>query len=149
MNVNKSWLKTTEFSDSICIWININYPLVIRGMDIASTDAGTALPSFRGGLYVESSMVDAHSFLWILLTGLFSLGEILWKHLQDISRGGDFHGITPISLIKSYGFYFRVGEIFGKKVISQKTMKLHPHKNFHGYSTAVSSNINDTHSCQH
>ena len=34
--------------------------------------------------------------------------------------GGNFHDITPISLKKSYGFYFYVGEIFAKKAISQK-----------------------------
>ena len=31
------------------------------------------------------------------------------KCLQDISRGGNFHDTTPISFIKAYGFYFRVG----------------------------------------
>ena len=31
---------------------------------------------------------------------------------------------APISFIKSYGFYFRVGEIFARKTLSQKTQKL-------------------------
>ena len=34
----------------------------------------------------------------------------------DLSFGGNFHDISPISP-KSYGFYFPVGQIFSKKVI--------------------------------
>ena len=39
---------------------------------------------------------------------------------KDISRGGNFHD-TPISFIKAYGFYFRVGVIFVKKTKARKT----------------------------
>ena len=49
------------------------------------------------------------------------------KCLQDLSHGGNFHDATPISLIKSYGFYFRAWEIFVKKT----------HKNFHVYSISL------------
>ena len=45
----------------------------------------------------------------------------------------NFHHISPISLIKSYGFYFPVGEIFAKKnyphtEISMLTLHLMPRK---------------------
>ena len=66
--------------------------------------------------------------------GYFRWGKISRKCWQDISRGGNFHDISPISLIKSYGFYFRAGEIFAKKVISRKTRILPPRENFHVYS---------------
>ena len=42
------------------------------------------------------------------------------KNLQDISRGGYFHDTTPISFIKAYGFYFRVGVILAKKTKTRK-----------------------------
>ena len=48
---------------------------------------------------------------------------------------GNFHDISPISLIKSYGLYFSAGENFAKKVISRKTRTLPPRENFHVYST--------------
>ena len=54
--------------------------------------------------------------------------------LQNISRGGNFHDSTPISFIKAYGFYFRVGVIFAKKPKARKTRKLPPRENFHVYS---------------
>ena len=43
---------------------------------------------------------------------------------------GVIHDTTPISLIKSYGFYFCVGEVFAKNAISRKTRKLPPRENF-------------------
>ena len=54
--------------------------------------------------------------------------------LPKPSRGRNFRDTLHISLIKSYGFYFRVGEIFVKKAISRKTQKLPPCENFHVYS---------------
>ena len=44
--------------------------------------------------------------------GYFRLGKISRKCWQDLSRGGNFHDISPIFFIKSYGFYFPAGEIF-------------------------------------
>ena len=44
--------------------------------------------------------------------GYFRWGKISRKCWQNISRGGYFHDTTPISFIKVYGFYFRVGVIF-------------------------------------
>ena len=66
--------------------------------------------------------------------GYFRWGKISRKCWQDISRGGIFHDTNPISFIKVYGFYFRVGVIFAKKAKARKTRKLPPHENFHAYS---------------
>ena len=66
--------------------------------------------------------------------GYFHWGEISRKCWQDLSRGGNFHDISPISFIKSYGFNFPAGEIFAKNAISRKTRKLPPRENFHVYS---------------
>ena len=66
--------------------------------------------------------------------GYFHWGEISRNCWQELSGGGNFHDISPVSLIKSYRFYFPVGEIFAKMVISRKTRKLPPHGNFHVYS---------------
>ena len=68
--------------------------------------------------------------------GYFRWGKISRKCWQDISRGGNFHDTTPISFIKAYGFYFRVGVIFAKKTKARKTRKLPPRENFHVNSTA-------------
>ena len=64
----------------------------------------------------------------------FRWGKISWKCWQDLSRGGKFHDYTPISLIKSHGFYFHAGVIFAIKATSRKTWKLPTHENFHIYS---------------
>ena len=63
--------------------------------------------------------------------GYFRWGEISQKGCQDLSRGGNFHDTTPISLIKSYELNFCAGEIFAKKAISRK---LPQRNNFHVYS---------------
>ena len=42
--------------------------------------------------------------------GYFRWWEISRKYWQDLSLGGNFHDATPISLIKSYRFYFRMGD---------------------------------------
>ena len=47
--------------------------------------------------------------------GYFRWGKIWQKCWQDILLGGNFDDTTPISFIKAYGFYFRVGVIFAKK----------------------------------
>ena len=44
--------------------------------------------------------------------GYFCWGKISRKCWQDISRGGNFHDTTPITFIKVYKFYFRVGKNF-------------------------------------
>ena len=67
--------------------------------------------------------------------GYFRWGNISRKCWQDISRGGNFHDTTPISFIKAYGFYFRMGEIFAKNTKVRKMWKLPPRENFHVYST--------------
>ena len=69
--------------------------------------------------------------------GYFRWGKISRKCCQDLSLGGNFRDSSQISLIKSYGFYFRVGEIFAKKTISRKTRKLPPRENFHVYSILI------------
>ena len=67
--------------------------------------------------------------------GYFRWGKISRNCWQvDFSRGGNFHDVSPISLIKSYGFYFPAGEIFANKTISRKTQKLPPCENFCVYS---------------
>ena len=66
--------------------------------------------------------------------GYFRWGKISQKCSKDISRGGNFPDSTPISFIKAYGFYFRVGVIFAKKTKAWKTRKLPPRENFHVYS---------------
>ena len=63
--------------------------------------------------------------------GYFRWGKISQKCWQDISRGGNFHDTTPISFIKVYGYYVRVGVIFCENV---KSRKLPPRENFHFYS---------------
>ena len=62
--------------------------------------------------------------------GYFCWGEISRNCCQDISRGGNFHDTTPISFIKAYGFYFRVGVIFAKKTKARKTRKFPPREKF-------------------
>ena len=66
--------------------------------------------------------------------GIFAGG---FRKNVDISRGGYFHDATPISLIKAYGFHFRVGVIFAKKTKVRKTRILHPRENFHAYSVSL------------
>ena len=66
--------------------------------------------------------------------GYFRWGKISQKCWQDVSHGGNFHDTSPISFIKAYGFYFRVGVIFAKKTRARKTRKLPPRENFHVYS---------------
>ena len=74
-------------------------------------------------------------FLIYCKRGYFRWGEISWKCWQDITRVGYFHDSAPISFIKAYGFYFRVGVIFAKKTEAQKKqLKLPPHENFQVYS---------------
>ena len=51
-------------------------------------------------------------FFSCLIGGYFRWGKISQKCWQDLSRGGDFHDISPIYLVNSYGFYFPTGEIF-------------------------------------
>ena len=51
--------------------------------------------------------------------GYFRWRKISQKCWNDLSRGGNYHDISPISFIKSYGCYFRVGVIFAKKAKSQ------------------------------
>ena len=62
--------------------------------------------------------------------GYFRWGKISRKCWQDISHGGNFHDTTPISFIKVYGFYFRVGVIFAKKAKARKTRKITPTRKF-------------------
>ena len=56
------------------------------------------------------------------------------KFRENLSREGYFLDYAPISLIKSYRFYFRVGEIYAMRATLQKTQKLPPRENFHVYS---------------
>ena len=44
--------------------------------------------------------------------GHFRSGKISRKCWHYLSHGGNFHDISPVSLVKSYGFYFPMGEIF-------------------------------------
>ena len=69
--------------------------------------------------------------------GYFRWGKISRKFCQHLSHGGNFHDISPISLIEHFGFYFPAGEIFAKKAISRKSRKLPPRENFHVYSTWI------------
>ena len=81
-----------------------------------------------------------YSILWCITyckRGYFRRGKISQKCWQDLSRRGNFHDISSISLIKSYGFFFPTGEIFAKKAISRKTRKLPPRENVHVYSIVI------------
>ena len=49
---------------------------------------------------------------------IFAGGKFPENVGKTFQVGVIFHDISPISLIKSYGFYFPVGEIFAKKTIS-------------------------------
>ena len=64
--------------------------------------------------------------------GYFHWGKFSQKYWQDLSHGGNFHYISPISLLKSYEFYLPVGEIFAKKTISRKNAKIAPTWKFPG-----------------
>ena len=61
---------------------------------------------------------------------LFSLGDDFAKMLAGPFTWGSFLGITPISLIESYSFNFRVGVIFAKNAISRKREN-YPNANFY------------------
>ena len=69
--------------------------------------------------------------------GYFRWGKISQKCWQDVSRGGNFHDSTTISVIKAYGFYFRLGVIFVKKTKARKMRKLSPRENFNVYSSCL------------
>ena len=66
---------------------------------------------------------------------------------QDISRGGNFLDTTPISFIKVYGLYFRVGVIFAKKTKAQKREN-YPHANISTF-TVLTSILFDLIICTH
>ena len=68
--------------------------------------------------------------------GYFPWGEISRKCWQDISHGGNFHDTTPISFIKVYGFYFRVGVIFAKKTTA-KNAKITPTQKISTFTVVV------------
>ena len=65
---------------------------------------------------------------------IFAGGKFCEHVGKTFHVGGNFHDISHISLIKSYGFYFPTGEIFTKKAKSRKTRKLPQRENFHIYS---------------
>ena len=72
-----------------------------------------------------SSTYLTWTFPWLRYCkrGYFRWGKFSRKCLQDISRGGNFHNSPPISFIKAYGFYFRVG---GKFHEEDKSAKITP-----------------------
>ena len=82
----------------------------------------------------SKSITKTLSPIYYCKRGYFRWAKISQKYWKDLSSGGNFHDSIHISLIKSYGFYFRVGEIFANKAISRKTRKLPPRENFHIYS---------------
>ena len=82
---------------------------------------------------LQGTIFIMYSYCKYCKRGYFRWGKISRKHWQDISRGGNFHDTTPISFIKAYGFYFRMGVIFAKTK-APKTWKLPPRENFHVYS---------------
>ena len=47
------------------------------------------------------------------------------KMLVDISCGGNFYGITAISLIKSRWFYFGMGKFSGRKQYRENNPLFH------------------------
>ena len=58
--------------------------------------------------------------------GYFRWGKISRICLKDISLKGNFHDCTPISFIKAYGFYFRVGVNFREADKIAKNTKITP-----------------------
>ena len=63
--------------------------------------------------------------------GYFHSGENFTKILQDLLRGRNFPGYSPISSIKSYGFYF-----YGKNNFVTSA-KITPRRNFQLYSSSM------------
>ena len=61
-------------------------------------------------------------------------GGISRKCWQDLSHGGNFHNTTPFSLRNSYRFNFCAAEIFAKKAMLGKNVKITLCENFHVYS---------------
>ena len=57
-------------------------------------------------------------------------GKFHEKVGKNFHMGENFQDISPISLIKSFGFYFPMGEILAKKVMSQKNPKIIPTQKF-------------------
>ena len=51
---------------------------------------------------------------------IFAGEKNLQKCWQDLSRGGNFYNILPISLIKFYGFYFPAGKFPRKRSYREK-----------------------------
>ena len=58
--------------------------------------------------------------------GYFRWGKISRKCWQDLSRGGNIHDTAPISFIKAYGFFFRVG-LFSRKRQKREKRENYPH----------------------
>ena len=62
--------------------------------------------------------------------GYFRWGKISRKCCQDLSLGGNFRDSSQISLIKSYGFYYRVGGNFREEDSIAKNAKITPTRKF-------------------
>ena len=70
--------------------------------------------------------------------GYFRWGNISRKHWQDISRGGNFHDITPIIFItEGIWVLFSRGGNFREEDKSAKNAKITPRDNFHVYSIVL------------
>ena len=69
---------------------------------------------------------------------IFAGGKFRKNVGKKFHLGGNFYDTTPISFIKAYGYYLRVGIIFAKKTKAHKTRKLTLRENFYDYSTFFS-----------
>ena len=95
---------------------------------------------FNFVITLKTSWFHKHSSYTVNM--IISAGGKFCKNAVKIFHmGGNFHDTSHISLIKSYGVYFRVGEIFAEKAILRKTPKLAPRENFHVYSNSFTNNL--------
>ena len=67
---------------------------------------------------------------------IFTGGKFRKKSCQDLSRGGNFHDTSHISLIKSYGVYFRVGKFSQRRQYREKREN-YPHTKISTFTVNV------------
>ena len=72
----------------------------------------------------------------ILKHGYLCLRKISRKCCQDLSRWGNFHDTSHISLIKSYGVYFCVGENLRRRQYHEKREN-YPHAKISTFTVLV------------
>ena len=105
----------------LAVLIAVTEPLLEHTFSIVTEEAVHSKSCRTSNTVTCNNKMTSSVCVYYCKRGYFRWGKISRKCWLDLSRGGNFHDISPISLIKSYGFYFPVGEIFAKKAISRKT----------------------------